>query len=376
MTLKQIAESAGVSLTSVHRVLNGKGGCSKEVEENILRIAKEQGYTTNLAASALRRQPRYIALIFPRNVRGGRYFVDRILEGYLKRKSLSDYYNLIFQEFYINNGLDGGSEEEVLADSVDDELVKILQNIYRERPVRFDGIVIYGLSVTQRQASLLNRIVGSGTRVVTLERAPKGLEDICSVEVDDELAGNLAGEMLANCIHKPGTVAVITQQFLTGKIAGGDPNGYACQRSLLENRSDLSVRLICLGLFADQTETLVRELQKIPDLTGVYCTCARHTKSMLHALEILETRPQAVIGSELFDESCRALKDHRLNAILDKRPEKIGYQALQLLIRDLLHDEPLPTVCKVTPRLILRANCDIYYDAEKENSYGKSSYTE
>ncbi|MBR2310235.1 MAG: LacI family DNA-binding transcriptional regulator [Oscillospiraceae bacterium] len=43
VTLKQIAEQAGVSLTTVHRVLNGKGGCSKQVEENILRIAREQG---------------------------------------------------------------------------------------------------------------------------------------------------------------------------------------------------------------------------------------------------------------------------------------------------------------------------------------------
>ena len=44
VTLKQIAEIADVSLTTVHRVLNGKGGCSKEVEDKILNIAKEKGY--------------------------------------------------------------------------------------------------------------------------------------------------------------------------------------------------------------------------------------------------------------------------------------------------------------------------------------------
>lgn len=50
VTLKQIAELAGVSLTTVHRVLNGKGGTSKRAEENILRIAKEQGYASPTTA--------------------------------------------------------------------------------------------------------------------------------------------------------------------------------------------------------------------------------------------------------------------------------------------------------------------------------------
>ena len=61
VTLKSIAEQAGVSLTTVHRVLNGKGGTSKKVEENILRIAREQGYAINMAASNLRKNPLHIA---------------------------------------------------------------------------------------------------------------------------------------------------------------------------------------------------------------------------------------------------------------------------------------------------------------------------
>ena len=49
VTLKQIAEMADVSLTTVHRVLNGKGGCSKEVEDKILTIAKEKATRTALS---------------------------------------------------------------------------------------------------------------------------------------------------------------------------------------------------------------------------------------------------------------------------------------------------------------------------------------
>ena len=39
-TLKQIADIAGVSVTTVHRALNGKGGCSEEVEAEIQVLGK------------------------------------------------------------------------------------------------------------------------------------------------------------------------------------------------------------------------------------------------------------------------------------------------------------------------------------------------
>ena len=82
VTLKAIAEAAGVSLTTVHRVLNGKGGASKAVEAKILQIAQEQGYAINMAASNLRKAPLHIALVYPRLDKSAYYFINRILDGY------------------------------------------------------------------------------------------------------------------------------------------------------------------------------------------------------------------------------------------------------------------------------------------------------
>ena len=103
VTLKQIAEMAGVSTTTVHRALNGKGGCSREVEGFILKIAREHGYSANMAASALRKQPLQIAFIFPFRDNGGRFGLDQMLDGYLEyRRDLKDY-NIVFQEFLLRS---------------------------------------------------------------------------------------------------------------------------------------------------------------------------------------------------------------------------------------------------------------------------------
>lgn len=362
VTLKQIAELAGVSLTTVHRVLNGKGGTSKKVEENILRIAREQGYVINAAASNLRKQPLHIALVFPRMEKSAQNFINRILYGYLGFRSEVTQTNIVFQEFYYGMGR---TVEQSYA-----EQENILKKIYREQPVRYDGMVIYGLGITPRAEALVNRIVGSGTKVVVLERCPEGLFDVCSVEVNDTIAGNLAGDLITQSLRRQGTVIIINQE-----LPEGDPNGDACAACIRAERPELNVVEVSLELTDNQSEAIAQILKSYPDVCAAYATSARHTNSLLKAMEKTDIRLQTVIGSELFEETYHALHNRTLNAVIDKRPEQIGYKALQLMCNALPQKEELPTIHRVTPRIILRANSDIYY-VEKENLYGKTRYPE
>ena len=362
VTLKSIAEQAGVSLTTVHRVLNGKGGTSKKVEENILRIAREQGYAINGAAYNLRKQPLHIALVFPWMDSSAQYFVNRILEGYLKFRNEVSQLNVVFQEFYFGANC---TPEQSYA-----EQENIFKKIYREQPVRYDGVLVYGLTISPRVEALINRIVGSGTKVVVLERCPEGLFDVCSVEVNDTIAGNLAGDLMTQSLQQRGTVVIINQQ-----LPEGDPNGEACAACIRAERPELNVVQVALELTNNQSDAIARILESYPDVCGAYATSARHTNSLLKAMDRTGICLQAVIGSELFEESYQALHQRKLKAVIDKRPEHIGYKALQLMISALVRKEELPTIHRVTPRIILRANSDKYF-VEKENLYGKTRYHE
>ena len=362
VTLKNIAEQANVSMTTVHRVLAGKGGASKAVEEKILQIAREQGYTINMAASNLRKNPLHIALVFPRMDKAAHYFINRILDGYLGFRNEVAQMNIVFQEFYY--GMGGTTEQSYL------EYENILKKVYRDQPVHYDGVVIYGLGMTPRIEALLNRIVGSGTKVVVLERCPEGLFDVCSVEVNDAIAGNLAADIMTQSLPQSGTVVVINQM-----LPEGDPNGEAFAECIRTERPDLTLKPFALELMDNQSEAIAQILGAYPDICGAYATSARHTNSLLKALEKIGIKLQSCIGSELFEESYQALHQRRLSAVIDKRPEHIGYKALQLMINSLVRGEELPTIHRVTPRIILRANSDKYY-VEKENLYGKTHYPE
>ena len=363
VTLKQIADLAEVSLTTVHRVLNGKGGCSKEVEEKIVRIAKEKGYYVNAVTSLQNKGPVHIALLFPLREKGAHFFLSRMLDGYLQCREDVSQFNVVFSEFYI----DKPNMQDAL-----ENLTRILKQIYREQPVRYDGVIIYGLSITNEAEMWINRIIGSGTKVVVLERSPKGLEDVCSVEVNDTLAGNLAGEMLSKCIHASGTVIIFNQKFLDGV----DPNGSTCAACLMDYNSNLNIVQVPMDLSIDQSQVILQILEKYPDVVGVYATCARHTHSLLKAMEMADMKLQAIIGSELFEESYQALQERKLDAVIDKRPELIGYDALRLMFANLVKKEDLPISHKVSPRIVLRANSEMcYLTKEKENFYEKNSYS-
>lgn len=366
-TLKQIAEQAGVSVTTVHRALNGKGGCSGEVGAQIRRIAQEQGYSLNWAASSLRKQPLQIAMIFPFRDNGGRFGLDQILDGYLEYRREMEDYNIVFQEFLLR------SNDRKLDDYLDmeyPELERVLYQISMEQPVRYDGVIIYGLSVTRKAEALLNRIMGRGTQVVVLERILPSMEDVCTVKADTEMAGNMAAEIFSTQISGPGAVAIISQS-----IPGGDACAASCIRALQKDRPDLCCSELPLIMNVDQGEQIAAFLSGCRDLKGIYSTCGRHTYSLLNALKNMAWQGMTIIGTELFEESHQALQDRTLITVLDRRPQKIGYMAVHLLLNALGRGKNLPVRYQVPPRLIIRSNSDAHF-VKREYQHELDAYSD
>jgi LacI family transcriptional regulator len=62
--INDVAEKAGVSVTTVSLVLNGKGNISKEVRNKIFAVAQELGYRKNIYASSMgKKQYSHVAIL-------------------------------------------------------------------------------------------------------------------------------------------------------------------------------------------------------------------------------------------------------------------------------------------------------------------------
>src|SRR5258708_15866826 len=70
VTIREVAELAGVSIATVSRVLNGRDDVSRETRELVSAIVKEQGYSANRSARSLSAgrpgpAPAPLPLVFP-----------------------------------------------------------------------------------------------------------------------------------------------------------------------------------------------------------------------------------------------------------------------------------------------------------------------
>ena len=66
VTIQDVARTAGVSVSTVSRVLNGKVDVASDTQERILSVIEDLGYTTNLAARSMRTQKKnLVGLIMP-----------------------------------------------------------------------------------------------------------------------------------------------------------------------------------------------------------------------------------------------------------------------------------------------------------------------
>lgn len=340
VTLKQIAEEAGVSTTTVHRVLNDKEGCGEELKARILRIADEMGYCVNYSASSLRRKTSYIALVFPSENFASRFFMGNILAGYRRCQEELPPCNVQFLDYYYDY-------------DDPDSMCPILQRICRDDPVRVDGVVLWGNTGSVKITALLNRLRGKNVPLVMLERAPWE-EDLytCCVGPDDHLVGAMAGELLAKLTHRSGKALILAQE-----LGFPDPIAISCAEEVrAQGGEDLEPLIIPLSMQNRiLTDAVAAVLEENPDIVAVYSACARHTLAYLQASKRLGLRMDAAVGSELFSESSEALENGSLSAVINKCPQTIGRQALQLLFAQVVKNEPMPREHLVTPMVVLRS---------------------
>jgi LacI family transcriptional regulator len=66
VTIQDVAKRAGVSVSTVSRVLNGKVDVADETQEHVLAVIEDMGYTLNLAARSMRsRKKNLLGLVVP-----------------------------------------------------------------------------------------------------------------------------------------------------------------------------------------------------------------------------------------------------------------------------------------------------------------------
>ena len=122
--IQDVAQAAGVSVSTVSRVLNGKVDVAKETQDRILQIIDELGYTTNLAARSMRSQKKnLIGLIMPDIAYP---FAFEVMKGVNKAIAESEFDLLVYTTGDVRKSGRAFAEQKyvsILANSVSDGVI-------------------------------------------------------------------------------------------------------------------------------------------------------------------------------------------------------------------------------------------------------------
>jgi LacI family transcriptional regulator len=290
LTLEDIARQAGVSRSTVSRVVNGQPYVKADVRERVLKVIQSTGYHPNLAARTLASQRSWmIGLVLPRSVSS--FFSDpyfpRLTQGIAQACNQHNYTLGLF--------LVGTPEDEE----------KIYPRVSRRGFL--DGVIMQSGQIGDH---LIDRLVNSTLPLVVAGR-PFNTTDVSFIDVDNVQAAYQAVCHLARLGYQ--RIGMITG--LTNSTVGLDrKEGYL--KALLDQGLTMEKSLIVEGDFSE---------------IGGY-----------HGMEqLLPARPDAVFAAsdQMAMGAMRFVRDSGLRV-----PEDIAFVGFDDLPQSSLADPALTTV--------------------------------
>ena len=345
ITLKSIANCMGVSMTTVHRALYNKEGVSDETRKLILEKAQELGYRTNYVASSLKRKTIRIAVVIPSANDEGRYYYAGMWNAIHTYATEAQNLNVEVINCPYN-------ESE---NALNEILTKLA---FSSKPV--DGLLIVPADKSSEIKIKIQMMATHHTAVVLIDNDISDCGRICCVAPHDTHIGRLGAEMFT-LMHLP-----------EGKIlvAAGSKNSEAHVHNLKgfkEYLHEHGDHLTCIDIHHyDDLPLLYTESKKIltheKDIVGFYATTARETVQITKAVIDLGLSGKIYgIGSDLFTESAKFLKENSLQAVIYKNAHDKGYLGFKILFEYLVkHIDPPGDKVSVPISIIMKNNLDFF----------------
>ena len=326
ITLKEIAQMAGVSRGTVDRVLNHRGGVSEETARKVQTIVDSVGYVPNSIGRTL--------AISRKNIR----------LGYLIFQGTTA--NPFFTEV-----LRGVEEKENELKSFGVTVLKASSSIEDETGAgqieKIDRMVaegVQGLAITPfghpAVAKRLKELSAAGIPVVTVNSDLEDSDRLCYVGSDYKKAGEVAGGLMGLFHPQGGKVGIISgSPMVTCHVER--EKGF--QEILQKRYPGLTIEAVAANQDDDfiSFDVTRQMLAAHPEITGLYIVAGGVYGACRAVCAAGRQDSVAVVSHDKAESTLQMLKDGILNATIGQEAERQGSEPLQILY-DYLSSGTLP----------------------------------
>lgn len=341
VTIKDIAESLGVSLTTVHKAIYNKKGISEKTRQEILAYIEKNDFRLNKVASALKRRPIRLAALLVEPVGTRRFFYADVLQGV--EDALVDLapFNVELTKYY--STFDGKYQN------------KILESIYKDQGDSIDGLLLVPTHDTLLNDNI-RLFTEKGIKVVTVNSDTDHSTRHACVASDTLMSGRLAAELLCD-LKVPSGGQVL--------LLGGNRDMYNHQRTALgflsfmqEEAPQVDILELYDNQSADNFERkLYKYLESFSDIAGIYSNTSANSLVMCQAVCSLGLSGKlSVVGSDVFPELIPYFENRTLTALIYQNPTKQGYKGLQSLYYLISGEQPVQERFELSTGIAFRSN--------------------
>jgi len=323
ITIKQIAELAGVSRGTVDRVINQRGAVNSETEAKIQEILKKVNYQPNKVAkslSVIKKNLKFGVILF--GEAGENPFFDQVREGIEKKKEELKEYNVTIDV----RSCDFAYEKQL---QVIDELVK-------------EGVC--GIAMTpinhEKIAEKINKLYEQGILVVTMNTDIKDTKRIAYVGSNYYQSGRTAARLLglitggkANILAVIGSVTVLCHMERL--------NGFA--RVLKERYPNFKLVDVIENLDKNKIsyERTKKALLEHPEVDALYLASAGVDGACRAVCDLNRQDDIVIISFDSVPKTISFVKQGIISATIDQDPKKQGMKSLDLLFDAIVMDNTI-----------------------------------
>ncbi|SNR48325.1 LacI family DNA-binding transcriptional regulator [Paracoccus sediminis] len=309
VTLEDVARTAGVSVATVDRVVNRRGGVSADKETAILHTARQLGLDRNLTVRPTTAKRIAILIQPPSNP-----FHDQLRRGLDQARAIHRDLNLLFQI------------EQIDPTRPDRVAARIAR-----AGTWADGMILTVPASPQVVTAI--EALPSRIPVVTMADDVPTARRAAFVGPDDRQSGRVAGDLMGYLIGPAGGEALV----LIGRfdMPGHGARGGGFIDVLAERHPAIRVTDV-LETHEDKATAAAMALRAAranPDLHGIYL-CTTGCSELVAALAPLrQSRPIAILTHELTPERRIMLRDRKVQAIIDQKPMLEARLAVETVAR-------------------------------------------
>jgi LacI family transcriptional regulator len=353
MTVKDIAELAGVSIGTIDRVIHNRGQVSTETEKKIREIIDKHGYTPNPIARRLKRNRAYrFCALVPRRDRDSGYW-EQIIQGI----------EIGAQEIEAL-----GIETEIIEfDYKSKDFEKAAKETLRKAP---DG-VIFPPFEPKRVKFFIEGLDGKCIPYVFFDSDLPGAKPICTIGQDSFKGGYLAGQLLHLFIGKNITRSVAVFCAPLSYHIGRRKDGF------LHYASEHGIEATVINYKKTYSnEEIANNLSKQPDLQGVFVSYVDVHHFAEAAAERRKNGVFFIVGYDLVPANHKLLKEGRIDAIICQRPQEQSRLALLCLYRQIVLGNSIDTSIKMPLDIYVQANIPDIIDSHSAVAVNNHSLKE